>query len=71
MTPKRKNMTVNEGRGVSTKSLGWVQFMVPKQIGPGKDEFEVEHRPKRKHPQAERPQTELSEEVQRPLGIAL
>ena len=70
MPPARKNMTVNEGRGVSTKYLG--KASAPRQeIGPGEEELEVKHRKEREQAQAERPQAEPAEEVKGPLSIAL
>ena len=70
MPPARKNMTVREGRGVSTKVFG-SRLAVPPEIRPGEDVLEVEHRDEAEERQGERPEADPAEEVDRPLGVAL
>ena len=70
MPPARKNMTVSEGRGVSTKDFAKL-VVAPPEVGPGKDVLEVEHRHEGENAQAERPEAEPAEEVQGALGVAL
>ena len=69
MHAARKNMTVKEGRGVSTKVLD--SSRAPPEVWPWEDVLEIKHRQETEEAQAERPQPEPAEEVQGPLRVAL